>query len=256
MEHDLRAAIQRDELAIHFQPIVDLHTGRIRKLEALVRWFHPVKGEISPAEFIPLAAETGLIITLGNWITRQAARAAATWPEHVVLAVNLSPGQIQAPGAELGILAALREARLPANRLELEVSECQLLDGNAATARLMAVLAAEGVRFALDDVGSGTAPLHYITRYPFSTIKVDRMLVSAPDPGNAAIIRALADMGATLGMATAAVGLETADQVAMVRRAGCTLGQGWHFSRAVPEDLALRLLQDQPSGKDGLRRAR
>lgn len=258
MEHDLRAAIQRDELAIHYQPIVDLRTGRIGKFEALVRWFHPLRGEISPVEFIPLAERSGLIITLGNWITRTAARAAATWPEDVALAVNLSPVQIQAPGAELGVLAALRVARLPAHRLELEVSESLLLAQCDAAARFMAVLAAEGVRFTLADVGTGDASLEYITRYPVSAIKVDRSLVSGLgiDRSNAAIIRAVADMGETLGIPTIAVGLETAEQVAAVRRAGCTLGQGWHFSRAVPEVDVLRLLQHQRTSKDGHRRVR
>lgn len=254
MEHELRAAIQQGELAIHYQPIVDLRTGRIRKFEALVRWFHPARGEISPVEFIPLAERSGLIITLGNWITRTAACAAATWPEDVLLTVNLSPVQITAPGAELGVLAALREARLPARRLELEVSESLLLDQSDAAAQFMEVLAAEGVRFTLADVGTGHASLDYITRYPFSAIKVDRSLVSGPVMGHshAAIIRAVADFGETLGMATVAVGLETAEQVDMVRRAGCTLGQGWHFSRAVPQEQALHLLADRQAA---LRRA-
>jgi diguanylate cyclase (GGDEF)-like protein len=122
IEAELRAAIERDELSIFFQPIVDLETGRIRSFEALVRWFHPEKGELRPDEFIPVAEETGVIITLGNWITSQAAKACAGWPEDVTIAVNLSPIQIRAPGAALGILNALKEANLAPSRLELEVS--------------------------------------------------------------------------------------------------------------------------------------
>ncbi|MEO5707527.1 MAG: bifunctional diguanylate cyclase/phosphodiesterase [Alteraurantiacibacter sp.] len=256
MEAELRAAIQRDELAIYFQPILDLATGRIRAFEALVRWFHPEKGELSPVDFIPVAEETGLIITLGNWITRTAARAAANWPDDVLLAVNLSPVQIHAPGAALGILAALREARLPASRLELEVTESLFLQDNDATALFMDMLAAEGVRFSLDDFGTGYSSLHYISKYPFRTIKVDRSFVSGPDVGRKtdAIIRAVAEMGTTLGMEIVAEGLETAEQVDTVRRAGCTLGQGYHFSRAVPEHLALRLLDDERTGMAALRR--
>src|SRR5690606_17820270 len=150
IETELRAALQRDELSIFFQPIIDLSTGRIRTFEALVRWFHPEKGELRPDEFIPVAEETGVIITLGNWITAQAAKACAQWPEEVTIAVNLSPLQIRAPGAALGILTALKEANLPPSRLELEVTESLFLDDNDNTARFMDDLAAEGVRFSLD----------------------------------------------------------------------------------------------------------
>ncbi|MXO71435.1 putative bifunctional diguanylate cyclase/phosphodiesterase [Alteraurantiacibacter buctensis] len=250
IEAELRGAIQRDELSIYFQPIVDLKTGRIRAFEALVRWFHPERGEIPPQDFIPVAEDTGLIITLGNWITRMAARTAVNWPEDVTLAVNLSPVQIHAPGAALGILAALRDAGLPARRLELEVTENLFVADNAATAQFMDMLAVEGVRFALDDFGTGYSSLHYINKYPFRTIKVDRSFVSGPNTGRKsdAIIRAVAEMGATLEMEIVAEGLETAEQVETVRRAGCTLGQGYHFSRAVPAHLALRLLQDEREG--------
>jgi predicted signal transduction protein with EAL and GGDEF domain len=247
IEAELRGAIQRDELSIYFQPIVDLATGRIRAFEALVRWFHPERGEIEPQDFIPVAEDTGLIITLGNWITRTAARAAANWPGDVTLAVNLSPVQIHAPGAALGFLAALRDAGLPARRLELEVTESLFVEDNAVTALFMDTLASEGVRFALDDFGTGYSSLHYINKYPFRTIKVDRSFVSGPNTGRKsdAIIRAVAEMGTTLGMEIVAEGLETAAQVETVRQAGCTLGQGYHFSRAVPAHLALRLLEDE-----------
>ena len=167
IEAELRAAIQRDELSIFFQPIVDLETGRIRTFEALVRWFHPEKGELRPDEFIPVAEETGVIITLGNWITAQAAKAAAGWPEDVTIAVNLSPVQIRAPGAALGILNALKEAGLDPHRLELEVTESLFLDDDENTARFIDDLAAEGVRFALDDFGTGYSSLGYINKFPF-----------------------------------------------------------------------------------------
>lgn len=247
IEAELRAAIQRDELSIFFQPIVDLETGKIRTFEALVRWFHPEKGELRPDEFIPVAEETGVIITLGNWITAQAAKAAVGWPRDVTVAVNLSPVQIKAPGAALGILAALREANLDPHRLELEVTESLFLDDNAHTARFISDLAAEGVTFALDDFGIGYSSLGYINKYPFRKIKVDRSFVSGPNIGREsdAIIRAVAEMGATLDMDIVAEGLETIEQVEVVRKAGCTLGQGYYFSRAVPDYLAAMLLTQE-----------
>ena len=244
MEAELRLALRRDELTVHFQPILDLATGRIRGFEALVRWFHPEKGEILPDDFIPLAEETGVIITLGNWITARAARVAASWPEDITLAVNLSPMQIRAPGAALGILAALREARLPAHRLELEVTERVLLEQGANTETFMAELRQAGVSFALDDFGTGYSSLGYLARYPFGKIKVDRSFVSGEDIDGkcTAIIRAIASMGSALGMEIVAEGLETEAQVRAVRDAGCTLGQGWHFARAVCADEAAALI--------------
>ncbi|ANY19836.1 Phytochrome-like protein cph2 [Tsuneonella dongtanensis] len=244
IEAELRAAIQRDELAIFFQPIVDLDSGRIRTFEALVRWFHPEKGELMPDEFIPVAEDTGLIVTLGNWITAQAARTAVHWPDDVTLAVNLSPLQIKAPGAALGILSALRDAGLPPSRLELEVTESLFLDDNHATENFINELAAAGVHFALDDFGTGYSSLGYIDRFPFSKIKVDRSFVSGPKVGrkSEAIIRAVAELGAQLGMDIVAEGLETIEQVATVRAAGCSMGQGYYFSRAVPDYIAATLL--------------
>jgi EAL domain-containing protein (putative c-di-GMP-specific phosphodiesterase class I) len=209
-----------------------------------VRWFHPEKGELKPDEFIPVAEETGVIVTLGNWITAQAARACAQWPEDVSVAVNLSPLQIRAPGAALGILNALREAGLDPKRLELEVTESLFIDDNHATSSFIEELSDRGVRFALDDFGTGYSSLGYINTFPFSKIKVDRSFVSGPNVGKKsdAIIRAVAEMGATLGMEIVAEGLETIEQVRAVREAGCTLGQGYHFSRAVPDYLASMLL--------------
>ena len=247
IEAELRTAIQRDELSIFFQPIVDLETGKIKTFEALVRWFHPDKGELRPDEFIPVAEETGVIVTLGNWITVQAARIAASWPDDVTVAVNLSPLQIRAPGAALGIKNALREAGLPAHRLELEVTESLFIEDNHATAAFIEELSEMGVRFALDDFGTGYSSLSYINSFPFSKIKVDRSFVSGSQAGQKsdAIIQAVAKMGNTLGMDIVAEGLETADQVSAVRAAGCNLGQGYHFSRAVPDYLAAMLLSQE-----------
>ena len=256
IEAELRQAIKRDELSLFFQPIVDLKTGHIRSFEALLRWFHPLKGELRPAEFIPVAEETGVIVTLGNWITRQAALACAQWPEDISVAVNLSPLQIKAPGAVLAIEQALREANLDPHRLELEVTESLFLEDSEQTAAFIDELSAMGVRFALDDFGTGYSSLSYIHKFPFSKIKVDRCFVSGDDVGPRAhaIIRAVAAMGRGLDMEIVAEGLEEQSQVETVREAGCTLGQGYFFSRAVPDYLAAMLLA-QDRGEDGLRAA-
>lgn len=255
IEDELRTAIQKDELSIFFQPIVDLETGRIKTFEALVRWFHPEKGELRPDEFIPVAEETGVIVTLGNWITSQAARVAAKWPEDVTVAVNLSPLQIRAPGAALGVKNALREAGLDPKRLELEVTESLFIEDNHSTAAFIDELSEIGVRFALDDFGTGYSSLGYINKFPFSKIKVDRSFVSGAQVGKKsdAIIRAVAEMGTTLGMDIVAEGLETVEQVQVVRDAGCNLGQGYYFSRAVPDYLAAMLLAQERD--EGLKKA-
>ncbi|NQX93468.1 MAG: EAL domain-containing protein [Erythrobacter sp.] len=247
IEAELRTALQRDELSIFFQPIVDLETGRIRSFEALVRWFHPEKGELRPDEFIPVAEETGVILTLGNWITAQAASIAAQWPEDVTVSVNLSPLQIRAPGAALGIKNALKKAGLDPRRLELEVTESLFIDDNHATAAFIEELSEMGVQFALDDFGTGYSSLGYINAFPFRKIKVDRSFVSGAKVGrhSDAIIRAVVEMGATLEMDIVAEGLETIEQVQAVREAGCNLGQGYYFSRAVPDYLAAMLLTQE-----------
>ncbi|WP_227711020.1 putative bifunctional diguanylate cyclase/phosphodiesterase [Novosphingobium ovatum] len=247
IEAELRLALQRDELSVFFQPLIDLNTGRIRAFETLVRWFHPEKGELRPDEFIPVAEECGAIITLGNWITAQAAKVAATWPDHVTLAVNLSPLQIKAPGAALGILNALREAKLDPTRLELEITETVLLEHSPNTDAFIKQLSEAGVRFALDDFGTGYSSLGYLDKYPFKKIKIDRSFVSGINVGttSTAIIRAVSGMGQSLGMEIVAEGLETLEQVQAVRQAGCTLGQGWYFSRAVPDYLAAMLLAQE-----------
>ncbi len=247
IEAELRVALQRHELSIFFQPIVDLESGRIRTFEALVRWFHPEKGELRPDEFIPVAEESGVIVTLGNWITAQAAKAAAQWPEDVTLAVNLSPLQIKAPGAALGILNALNEAGLDPKRLELEVTESLFLEDSPVVRGFVEELSAVGVQFALDDFGTGYSSLAYIHNWPFSKIKVDRSFVSGPHVGKKsdAIIRAVSQMADTLDMTIVAEGLETIEQVQAVRAAGCALGQGFYFSRAVPDYLAAMLLAQE-----------
>lgn len=247
IEAELREAIKKNELSIFFQPLVDLHTGKIRAFEALVRWFHPEKGELRPDEFIPVAEETGVIVTLGNWITAQAAKAAAKWPKNITLAVNLSSLQIRAPGSSLAILNALREAGLEPHRLELEITESHFLGDHFTTDAFIKDLSEKGVRFALDDFGTGYSSLSYIHQYPFTKIKIDRSFVSGPSAGpkTSAIIHAVAELGRKLDMEIVAEGIETVGHLEMARDAGCTLGQGYHFSRAVPDYVAQMLLNQE-----------
>ncbi len=247
IEVELRKALRDDQLSVYFQPIVDLQTGQIRCFEALARWFHPTRGEIRPDEFIPIAEDSGAIVTLGNWLTAKAAQAAANWPEDVRIAVNLSPLQIKVPGAALGILNAIREAGLAPERLELEVTENLFLEDSLNIAFFIEELSEAGVRFALDDFGTGYSSLGYINQWPFSKIKVDRSFVSGGQAGikSDAIIRAVSQMGRSLGMEIVAEGLETIDQVRAVREAGCSHGQGYHFSRAVPDYQAALMLAEE-----------
>lgn len=247
IETELRRALRENELAVYFQPIIELESGRISSFEALVRWFHPERGEISPEEFIPIAEETGAIVTLGNWLAAQAASVATTWPDHVRVAVNLSPLQLKVPGAALGIISAIREAGLAPERLELEVTEGLFLEASPNIALFIEELSLAGVRFALDDFGTGYSSLGYINQWPFAKIKVDRSFVSGVQAGRKsdAIIRAVSQMGQSLGMEIVAEGLETIDQVRAVRDAGCTHGQGYHFSRAVPAYQAALLLAEE-----------
>ena len=246
MADELREAIVREEFSIYFQPIVDLRTGRIRSFEALARWFHPQRGEISPAEFIPVAEECGAIISLGNWIARRAARNARAWPEDVSLTINLAPSQVRAPGAALAILAALREADLPPSRLEIEITEPVLSDNHTATGAFIDQLAQAGARFTLDDFGTGDSSLARLSRHAFSRIKLDGSLVSAnaSAPGDA-MLAAVAATAKALGLELVAEGVETADQAAAMIALGCTHAQGWHFSRPVPDYVTALLLADE-----------
>lgn len=256
IEADLRQALQNDELTVFYQPIIDLQTGRIRSFEALSRWFHPLKGELTPDEFIPVAEETGVIISLGNWLVAKAAQAAADWPEDVSVAVNLSPLHIRAPGAAMAIMAAVRQARLDPGRLVIEITESALLEKSASTDSFIAELDSAGVRFALDDFGTGYSSLASLNAYPFSHIKIDRSFVASASSSRKsdAIIRAVTGMAAALGMDIVAEGIETETQAVAIRDSGCNLGQGWFYSRAVPASLASMLIASNRASERAPRR--
>jgi diguanylate cyclase (GGDEF)-like protein len=243
-EHDLRLALERNELCVFYQPLVCLQTGAIVAFEALLRWQHPTRGLVPPVEFIPLAEETGLIMPIGEWVVRTACQDAAAWPPAVGVAVNLSAVQFRDPLLVQTIQAALAGSGLAAARLELEITESVLLGDSPGTLAMLHALRALGVRVALDDFGTGYSSLSYLHSFPFDKIKIDRMFVSdvLDRVSSGAIVRAIAGLGASLGIATTAEGVETPEQLARLRLDGCTEAQGYLFSRPVPVAEARVLL--------------
>jgi diguanylate cyclase (GGDEF)-like protein len=232
----LERAIEREELVLHFQPIVSLDGGEPVGFEALVRWQHPERGLLSPAEFIPLAEETGLIVPLGAWVLRDACREAATWPGTPYLSVNISSGQLEQPGFADEVEAVLAETRLPAQKLVLEVTERSLV--GAAEAERLQALRRLGVRLAIDDFGTGYSSLDYLRRFPMDVLKIDRSFTcdaAAGDP----LLRAIVAMGQSLGLVLVPEGIEDAGQADALRELGCRLGQGFHYGRPAPAGALL-----------------
>ena len=232
---DLRHALAHNELDIHYQPIINLRTNEIAGYEALLRWTHPQRGPVSPGIFIPLAEEIGVISELGKWVLRRACEEAARWPEHIRLALNLSPVQFRSRDLAPTVAAILAATELPPHRLELEITETVLLDENDSTLAILHQLRAMGTRIALDDFGTGFSSLSYLRAFPFDKIKIDRSFVRDSErPDCIAIIRSVASLAANLHMATTAEGIETAEQLDRVRKVGCTEGQGYFFARPKP----------------------
>jgi diguanylate cyclase (GGDEF)-like protein len=234
LEMDLRQALPANQLELQYQPLVQLRTGKITGFEALLRWHHPYR-QVSPSEFIPIAEETGLIIPIGEWVLRQACAEAVKWPDHVKVAVNLSPVQFKGSNVAEVVTRALMQSGLPPSRLELEITESVLLKENESTVGTLRELRQSGVRIALDDFGTGYASLSYLRSFPFDKIKIDRSFIGAsPEHQNAAaIVGAVAGLGATLGAITTAEGIEIEEHLARARDAGCTEGQGFLFSPPV-----------------------
>lgn len=236
LELDLRAALQRHEFEVYYQPIRDVASDEVVAFEALVRWNHSLRGLISPVNFIPLAEETGLIVQLGDWVLRQACMDATGWPDNVDVAVNLSPVQFKNPNLVSSVKAALRISGLPAHRLELEITESVLLQNSAATLAVLHELRGFGVRISLDDFGTGYSSLSYLRSFPFDKIKIDRSFVNelATRDDSMAIVRAVTSLGKSLGIVTTAEGVETEAQFELLRREGCTQAQGYLFSQPRP----------------------
>jgi diguanylate cyclase (GGDEF)-like protein/PAS domain S-box-containing protein len=244
MEQDLRRALASGGFEIHYQPVVDLHSGEITGCEALLRWRHPERGMVPPAEFIPVAEDTGLIVELGEWVLRTACAEAASWPAHVRLAVNVSPVQLKCQTLALKIAGALAASGLGPNRLELEITEAVLIRDDETALAILHQLRAIGVRIALDDFGTGYSSLSYLKRFPFDKIKIDRSFVNdvAEIDGSSAIVQAVVNIAAARNMTTTAEGVETAAQREMLRSLGCTEMQGHLFSAPRPGPEVRRLL--------------
>lgn len=244
IEAGLRLALQRDELRLVYQPLLGLEENRVICVEALLRWDHEDR-TVSPAEFIPIAEETGLIVSIGEWVLREATKAAAKWPGDVRVAVNLSPIQFKNRDLVALVKSALTDARLPASRLELEITESLLLAENDTTLTALHELRSMGVRISMDDFGTGYSSLSYLRSFPFDKIKIDRSFMAdlTDRTDSQAIMEAVIGLGRSLGMSTTAEGVETEEQLAMVRAQGATEVQGFLFSPPLPPAALVNLLR-------------
>ncbi|KJC49109.1 diguanylate cyclase [Bradyrhizobium sp. LTSP885] len=244
LEADLRTALAEASFELYYQPLVDLRSNEVTGCEALLRWRHPVRGMISPMEFVPVAEETGLIEEIGLWVLRTACIEAAAWPAHVRVAVNVSPVQFKSETLALKVAGVLAESGLDPRRLELEITEAVLIADDDAALVTLGQLRALGVHIALDDFGTGYSSLQYLQRFPFDKIKIDRSFVKevAGNSGSASIIRAVVSIAADRNMITTAEGVETDQQRDTVQMLGCTQMQGYLFSRPVPAQEVRTLL--------------
>jgi diguanylate cyclase (GGDEF)-like protein len=236
MELDLRCALAEGQFELHYQPLINVEKNTINGFEALLRWKHPNQGYIPPSDFIPLAEEIGLINPLGEWILQNACMEAATWPEEIQVAVNISPVQFRTKKLLATVLSALAASGLSPRRLELEITEGVLLVEQKSTLSMLHDLRALGVRIVMDDFGTGYSSLGYLQSFPFDKIKIDGSFIRNSGTGTTAlaIIRAITGLGTSLGMMTTAEGVETADQLKLIRKEGCGEAQGYLFSRARP----------------------
>ncbi len=256
LERDLRQALLRDELRLHYQPLVDANTREVMSYEALVRWEHPERGTISPADFIPLAEESGLIVPIGEWVVRTACEEASTWAHDVKVAVNLSPAQFKSGRLPEMIAEALSFSGLSADRLELEITESVLLQNSEATLKALHRLRGLGVKIALDDFGTGYSSLSYLRSFPFDKLKIDRSFVQdLPESHSArAIVQAIAALGASFNMAITAEGVEKIEQLEYLRGEGCDELQGYYLSKPKPKEelVVTRKTHDARSGGGAL----
>jgi diguanylate cyclase (GGDEF)-like protein/PAS domain S-box-containing protein len=253
LEMALRKALENGELHLNYQPVVDADTGGLRGFEALLRWEHPVLGVIPPSKFVPIAEETRLIARIGEWVLRAACDEAAHWPDDLRVAVNVSPEQLQNPHFVTVVASALAQSGLPAQRLELEVTERAFVREGISTARVLEQILELGVRLSLDDFGTGYSSLGYLSRTRFSSIKIDRSFIQSAAQGAPeaiAIMRAVVALASSLGMATTAEGVETDAERSMVRTMGFTRIQGYYFGRPLPAGEARNLMR---RGHDGAR---
>ena len=244
MEVDLRRAFANGEFELHYQPLVDIAADRISGFESLLRWRHPEKGMISPADFIPVAEDIGLIVALGEWVLREACTEAAKWPADIKVAVNLSPVQFRSRNLVQVVVSALAHSGLPPTRLELEITESLFLAESEANLAILHQLRGLGVSISMDDFGTGYSSLSYLRSFPFDKIKIDRSFVKdlAQRSDCVAIVRAISGLGRSLNITTTAEGVETIDQLDWLRAEGCNEVQGFLFSAAKPAAEVAALL--------------
>jgi EAL domain-containing protein (putative c-di-GMP-specific phosphodiesterase class I) len=248
LELALRKALEKGEFELFYQPVVNLDRQDVHGCEALLRWHHPERGMIPPAEFIPVAEEIGLIVALGEWVIRRACEDAAQWPDNVCVAVNLSPTQLSSKNLVPTVLNALAASRLAAQRLELEITEAVLMQNTESTLKTLHQLRALGIRISMDDFGTGYSSLSYLRGFPFDKIKIDRCFISGLGDSSEsdAIVHAVAGLAMSLSMTTTAEGVETREQLDRVRELGCTDVQGFFYSPPVPiRELAKILTKRQ-----------
>jgi diguanylate cyclase (GGDEF)-like protein len=247
LELDLRQAVVNGEFELYYQPLVNLERNEVCSCEALLRWHHPERGMISPAEFIPVAEETGLIAPLGEWVLRTACAEAATWPDDISVAVNVSPVQFRSQTLVLTVLSALGASGLAAHRLGLEITEAVLMRDNEATLTTLHQLRNLGVRIVMDDFGTGYSSLSYLRSFPFDKIKIDRSFINdlsnKDDAG--AIVQAVSSLASNLNMTTTAEGAETQEQLDKIRALGCTEMQGYLYSQPKPAAEIAQLLRSR-----------
>jgi EAL domain-containing protein (putative c-di-GMP-specific phosphodiesterase class I) len=251
LKMEMRAALKNGEFLLHFQPIVSVTTGRIVAVEALIRWQHPTRGLMWPANFIPLAESTRYIVPIGEWVIREACRVAATWPDDIKVAVNLSPVQFQRSDITPVVIDALATSGIAPERLELEITESVLLDKSDKHVRTLEALREIGATISMDDFGTGFSSLSYLRTFPFDKIKIDQSFIQslADDKRSLDIITAIAGLGRSFGMKTVAEGVETALQYAAIAEQGCTEVQGRYYAMPMtPEDVT-DLLRSQPKAE-------
>jgi diguanylate cyclase (GGDEF)-like protein/PAS domain S-box-containing protein len=246
LDIDLRRALVNGEFELYYQPIINVEANAVIACEALLRWHHPVRGMISPTEFIPLAEETGIIVPLGEWVLRQACAEVASWKTKVKVAVNLSPMQFKSKNLVEVVVSALAASGLPGSRLELEITESVLLHENDVTLATLHQLRGLGVSISMDDFGTGYSSLSYLRRFPFDKIKIDRSFIQgiSGQDDSFAIVRAVAAIGRSLKMTTTAEGVETREQFERVKNEGCTEVQGYFFSSPKPAAEIVKLLAE------------
>jgi diguanylate cyclase (GGDEF)-like protein len=249
LERDMRTALAQDDFRLFYQPLVNLQTRRVTAFEALMRWQHPVRGGVPPAEFIPVAEEMGLIVQLGEWALRQACAEAVGWPDGICVSVNLSPLQFAKGNLVSTVVSALASSGLPASRLELEITETVLLEKSDRNILILNQLRKLGVRISMDDFGTGYSSIGYLRSFPFDKIKIDQSFVRdlMVDEGSLAIVRAIAGLGVSFGMTTTAEGVETEEQMRCLNLEGCIEVQGYLYSKPVPANEIIELLESLAS---------